>query len=276
MAPWTLLLPEMVYRHSRQQRRSRVPHRAGWHRLSSLRGLPATWSTPTEPGRLVWTVGLYFVDTIAGVICDTGQLGGRPLGRGVFTAEGTLWALVDNESDPDILTIGRFDGVEWRYHDLAAQGGSWTSVVAAAGSNVVVLHAPPEPSPQQLVGFSVTTDAGATWSEVVYPDALERELPFYTYRPSGGDRFSMYTSMAFAGSAVLYVADSRGGLWRSTDFATFSQVPVPGGVKDLKSAGDAVIARIAVETGCRSLAVCQLNDLVRISADGSVEPITAR
>jgi hypothetical protein len=71
--------------------------------------------------------------------------------------------------------------------------------------------------------------------------------------------------MAFAGTSVLYVADGRGDLWRSTDFTTFSQVEVPGSVSELKSADDAVIARL--DDG---------NDLVRISADGSVEPIAAR
>jgi len=75
---------------------------------------------------------------------------------------------------------------------------------------------------------------------------------------------------------VLYVADGRGDLWRSTDFTTFSHVEVPGWVSELKPTGDAVIARIGDGAGCRYPAACQLNDLVRISADGSVEPIKAR
>ncbi len=237
----------------------------------------AGWSTPTGPGRLIWVAGLQFADTVAGTICPTSRLGGPSLAKGVFTPDGALWALVDNETDPDALTIGRYDGAQWRYHDLAPRGGSWTSVIAAAGSNVVVLQAAPEPSPQQLVGLSVTTDAGATWSEVVDRDVLERDLPFFAYRsPDSQAWFSGYTSMAFAGSAVLYVADLRGDLWRSTDFTTFDQVSVPGGVRDLTSAGDAVIARIDNEGTCRYPAVCQLNDLVRISADGSVEPLTVR
>lgn len=237
----------------------------------------ASWSTPTEPGRLVWTAGPNFVDTVAGVICPTSRLGGRPLARGAFTADGTLWALVDNEAGPGTLTIGWYDGVQWRYHDLGSQGGSWTSVLAAAGSNVVVLQAGHEPSHQRLVGLSVTTDAGATWPEVVDPDVLERDLPFSPHvHPDSQIWLSDYTSMAFAGTSVLYVADGIGSLWRSTDFATFSRVSVPGGVRDLTSAGDAVIARIDNEGTCQYPAACQLNDLIRISADGSVEPLTVR
>jgi hypothetical protein len=238
-----------------------------------------TWSTPTEPRRLGWASGLNFVDTVAGTICDTGRLGGRPLAEGVFTADGTLWALVDNESDPEILTIGRYDGARWHYRDLAARGGSWTSVLAAAGSNIVVLVADSEraPAPDHLISLSVTTDAGANWSEVTDPNVLERDLPFSAYvAPNNEDWFSGYTSMAFAGTSVLYVADGNGYLWRSTDFATFSRVSIQGGVRDLKSAGDAVIARHDDGTACGYVAACQLNDLVRISADGSVEPITAR
>ena len=71
--------------------------------------------------------------------------------------------------------------------------------------------------------------------------------------------------MAFAGPSTLYVADGNGDLGRSTDFATFSPVSVPGGVQNLQSAGDVVIA--LTDDG---------NVLVRISADGSVEPIIAR
>jgi len=237
----------------------------------------ASWPTSTEPRRLVWAAGLNFVDTVTGAVCHSGRLGGRPLARGAFTADGALWALVDNETAPDTLTIGRYDGVGWRYRDLAAVGGAWTSVLAAAGSNVVVLQAAPEPTPQQLVGLSVTTDAGATWSEVVDPEVLDSALPFSGFRsPDSQDWFSGYTSMAFAGSSVLYVADGRGDLWRSTDFTTFSHVEVPGWVSELKPTGDAVIARIGDGAGCRYPAACQLNDLVRISADGSVEPIKAR
>jgi hypothetical protein len=238
-----------------------------------------TWSTSTELGRLVWGPGMSFVDTVAGVICDTGRLGGRLLaGDGVFTGDGALWALVDNETGPKTLTIGRYDGLRWRYRDLAAEGGSWTSELAAAGSNIVVLVANSEraPAPDRLLGLSVSTDAGATWSEVVDPDALDRDLPFSRYvAPNSEDWFSGYTSMAFAGTSALYVADGNGDLWRSTDFATFSRVSVPGGVEDLKSAGNAVIARID-SAGCAYPGTCQLNDLIRISADGSVEPITVR
>ncbi|HXJ66094.1 MAG TPA: hypothetical protein VNN79_20220, partial [Actinomycetota bacterium] len=155
----------------------------------------------------------------------------------------------------------------------------WTSVLAAAGSTVVVLLANPEPSPRpdQLVGLAVSTDAGATWSEMVDPDVLARDLPFSSYHPRDDESwFSGYTSMAFAGPSVLYVADGRGDLWRSTDLATFNPIPVPGAVRDLQATGDAVIARIDAGGTCSEPAVCQLDDLVRISADGSVEPITAR
>ena len=240
----------------------------------------STWSTPTKPGRLSWATGYDFVDTVAGVICPTKRLGGRPVAPGVFTAEGTLWALVDNELGPDTLTIGRYDGERWTYHDFGAPGGAWTSVLAASGSTVAVLVANPEPSPRpdQLEGFAVSTDAGATWSEVVDPDVLARHLPFSAYHPSDDEWwFSGYTSMAFAGSSVLYVADGRGDLWRSTDLATFNPISVPGAVRDLQATGNAVLARIAAAGTCsKPAAVCQWDDLVRISADGSVEPIAAR
>jgi hypothetical protein len=70
--------------------------------------------------------------------------------------------------------------------------------------------------------------------------------------------------MAFADESTLYVADGHGRLWRSTDFATFTQVEIADNVADLKPAGDAVIGRV------------DGNELIRISADGSVEPIRAR
>lgn len=236
----------------------------------------AGWPSDTEPGRQVWA-GFNVLDTVTGAVCQSEQLGGRPLSGGGFTADGALWGLADNESDPDTLSIARYDGAEWRYRDLAAKGGSWTSLIAAAGSKVVVLQAAPEPSPQQLVGLSVTTDAGATWSEVVDPDVLARDLPFSAYRsPDSQDWFPAYSSMAFAGTDVLYLADGRGDLWRSTDFTTFSRVEVAGWVRGLQPTGDAVIARIGDGTACDRPAACQLNDLVRISADGSVETLTVR
>ena len=71
--------------------------------------------------------------------------------------------------------------------------------------------------------------------------------------------------MAFAGPSTLYVADGNGDLWRSTDLATFTQVTTVGGVHELQSAGDAVIAR----TG-------DANGLVRIRTDGTVEPLALR
>jgi hypothetical protein len=244
---------------------------------TDCRHVASTWSTPTEPGRLSWATGYDFVDTVAGVICPTKRLGGRPIAPGVFTADGTLWALVDNELGPDTLTVGRYDGERWSYHDFRAPGGAWTSVLAVAGSTVVVLLANPEPSPRpdRLEGLAVSTDAGATWSEVVDPDVLARDLPFSAYHPSNSEWwFSGYTSMAFAGSSVLYVADGRGDLWRSTDLATFKPVSAPGAVRDLQPTGDAVIARIGTGATCsRPGAVCQWDNLVRISADGSVERI---
>jgi hypothetical protein len=236
-----------------------------------------TWSTSPEPGRLVWGPGMSFVDTVAGVICDTGRLGGRTLaGDGVFTADGALWALVDNETGPVALTIGRYDGAAWRYRDLASEGGSWTSLLAAAGSNVAVLVANTEPTPRpdHVLGLTVSTDGGATWSELTDPSVLERDLPFSTYAPLDPEAwFSGYTSMAFAGRSVLYVADGLGYLWRSTDLTTFSQVEVPGGVSDLKPTGDAVIARL---DNSECAGTCQSSDLIRISADGSVEPLVVR
>jgi Tol biopolymer transport system component len=239
----------------------------------------ASWSTPTEPGRLALT-DEKVVDTVAGTICESERLGGPPLSQAVFTPEGTLWALVDNESDPDAFAIGTYDGAEWRYHDFAAPGGALTSVLAASGATVVVLEAAPRPHSDQLLGLAVTADAGVTWSEVVDPDVLERDLPFSTFQPPPSDDetewLSRFTSMAFAGSSVLYVADGRGDLWRSTDFATFSRVSVPRFVAGLSSAGDAVIARIDDGVVCSPPVGCGLNELIRISADGTVEPITAR
>ncbi len=115
------------------------------------------------------------------------------------------------------------------------------------------------------MGFAVTTDAGATWSEVADPGVLKRNLSFSAVTASNPeDWFSGYTSMAFAGTSALYVADGNGELWRSTDFATFSQVEVAGFVSELRPTGDEVIARI------------DRDDLIRIPADGSVEPLTVR
>ncbi|HEX5090033.1 MAG TPA: hypothetical protein VFV89_19650, partial [Nocardioides sp.] len=188
-----------------------------------------------------------------------------------FTSDGTLWALMDNETGPETLTIGRYDGASWHYHDLAADGGSWMSVIAAAGPNVVVVEAALErtPAPDRVVGLSVSTDAGATWHELTDPDDVERSLPFNVSQ-NPDDWFSGYTSIAFAGTSTLYVADGSGALWRSSDFVTFSKVSVPGAVtdhrvSDLRPAGDAVLGRL--DDG---------DDLVRIAADGSVEVIASR
>jgi hypothetical protein len=237
----------------------------------------ANWSTPTEPGRLALVQG-HVVDTVAGTACETEALGGRPLGAsGAFTADGILWYLLDNDPDrPDTLTIGRYDGRQWRYHDFAAQAGHSTSVLAVAGSSVGVLLAAVEPSPQadQLVGLAVTTDGGATWSEVVDPDVLRRNLPF-ALSPNDDDLLSGYTKMAFAGSDVLYVADWRGDLWRSTDFVRFSLVSVPGAVQDLQADGDGVIAAIDGGKVCGDHTGCG-GGTVRISADGAVGPMTTR
>jgi DNA-binding CsgD family transcriptional regulator len=236
----------------------------------------ATWSTPTEPGRM-FAGHDKFVDTAAGTICDARRIGLEPDdGDAVFTAEGTLWTLVNNEPDPDTLTIGRYDGAQWRYYDLASQAATWTSVLAAADSSVAVLQGT-DPTNEdgelvragQFLGLAVTTDDGATWSQV-----LAQELPFATFVPES-PVFALYTSMAFAGESTLYVADGHGYLWRSTDFATFDRVLVPFDVSDLRSAGQAVIARVDDGT-CSFPVECQLNDLVRISADGTWEPIIAR
>jgi hypothetical protein len=238
--------------------------------LSECRGA----NPPLEPGRLVWDWTM--VLDMAGVFCPTRFGGGdwhddgvvaRPLSDyGAFTADGTLWAMVSNEGglSPEQLTtptqtIGKYDGTRWGYRDLALEGPSWESRVAAAGSNVVVLS---------KRGISVTTDDGATWHEVTDPHVLERDLPFLTYEAAD----CCDTSMAFAGSSTLYIADARGGLWRSTDFATFSQIEAPA-VYGLKSAGDDVLARDRGRGGDYAF---DTDDLVRIAADGSVEVLTVR
>jgi hypothetical protein len=239
-----------------------------------------TWSTPTTPGRFVSVTGLSFVDTVSGARCDIDRLDGRSIAQAVFSPEGTLWGLVDNEVDEaGALTIGSYDGSGWRYHDFTTPGGAWTSVLAASGSTAVVLLANPEPSPRpdRLMGIAVTSDGGATWSETVDPAVLKRDLPFSQVLSSNDeDWYSGYTSMAFAGPSVLYVADGRGQLWRSTDLATFEQVSAPGPVAELRSAGDTVIARLTDEPTCTRPATCPLDSMVRISADGTVEPIIDR
>jgi hypothetical protein len=226
----------------------------------------AALSSPTAPGRPGRTAGPDFlVDTVAGTICPVGELGDRPLAM-VTAADGLLWALVDNDTAGGPLTVGRFDGDQWRDHQLPTNGGARTSLLAAAGPNVVVLQAPPEPVAQGLIGLSVSTDAGATWSDIVDQDVLSRDAPFSANRYHQADEwYSSHTSMAFAGSSVLYVADGNGDLWRSTDFTSFDPVEVPGRVSDLKPAGDALIARLIGS-----------DDLVRIAADGAVTMIAVR
>ena len=214
---------------------------------------------PVEPGRLVWH-GI--VLDRAGVFCPTRFGGGdepddglvaRPLsGSGAFTADGRLWALVSNEDAPPTQTIGMFDGTRWHYRDLAPQGQAFDGVVAAGGSNVVVLS---------QGGLSATTDNGATWREVTDRRVLERDLPFLADGPAAG---CCSISAAFAGSSTLYVADARGGLWRSTDLTTFHQTEAPG-VYGLKSAGDDVLALVK-----------DSDELVRIAADGRVERLVVR
>ena len=216
---------------------------------------------PVEPGRLVWdgivldTVGVYCPTRFGGGDFDDDGMKARFLtGSGGFTADGRLWALVDNDADPDLtLTIGMFDGTRWHYRDLAPKGSANNSTVAAAGSNVVVLG---------RSGLSVTTDGGATWHEVNDPQALERDLPFLATECCNAND---PVSMAFAGRHTLYVADAFGGLWRSTDLTTFHVIEAPGALHNLKSADDDVLA---MEN--------DTDDLVRIAADGRVERLTVR
>ena len=212
---------------------------------------------PVEPGRLVWdgivldTVGVYCPTRFGGGDFDDDGMKARFLtGSGGFTADGRLWALVDKKADPDqTLTIGMFDGTRWQYRDLAPKGSANDStVVAAAGSNVVVLS---------RTGLSVTTDDGTTWHEVTDAHVLKRNLPFLTHASPH--------EMAFAGSSTLYVTDGFGDLWRSTDLTTFHQVEAPGALHNLKSAGDDVLALVH-----------DTDDLVRIGADGRVERLTVR
>ena len=179
----------------------------------------------------------------------------RPLAAaGGFTADGRLWALVSNENAPPTQTIGMFDGTRWHYRDLAPEGPAFHSLVAAAGSNVVVLS---------RAGLSVTTNNGATWQEVTDPSVLDRNLPFLSYEAD--DDCCLTTEMAFAGSSTLYVADALGGLWRSTDLITFHRVQAPARVHSLKSAGDHVLALLEDTT-----------DLALISADGRMQRLTVR
>jgi hypothetical protein len=103
---------------------------------------------------------------------------------------------------------------------------------------------------------------------------LRRNLPF-ALSPNDDDLLSGYTKMAFAGSDVLYVADWRGDLWRSTDFVRFSLVSVPGAVQDLQADGDGVIAAIDGGKVCGDHTGCG-GGTVRISADGAVGPMTTR
>ena len=217
---------------------------------------------PLKPGRLVWNWGGAF--DLAGVYCPTSlgtgdrpdpSLNGQTLAgsAAAFTADGRLWALVNNEAQSDRRqTIGTFDGSRWRYHNLAARGDASASEIAAVGSTVVVLG---------RSGISVTTDDGGTWHEVTDPDALAGRLPFLSIPGSG----CCLMSMALAGPSTMYVSDGVGGLWRSTDLATFRRVETPSKVTDLKSSGDEAFARVA--SG---------EDLVRIAANGRVERLTAR
>lgn len=215
-------------------------------------GLP-----PVQPGRLVWD-GMVF-DT-AGVYCPT-RFGGDDVGydtgiearfldrSGGFTADGSLWAMVSNEdASTQQQTIGKFDGSRWHYRDLALEGASNDSEVAAAGSNVVVLGSR---------GISITTDGGTNWGEVT-------DLPFLPDDPEDWAAALGGPSVAFAGSSTLYVSDERGRLWRSTDLTTFQQIDAPK-VLGLKSAGDDVLAWVD-----------EPYDLARITADGRVEPLTVR
>ena len=216
---------------------------------------------------MAWSVGHSYIDTVTGDMCPINQLGGRSVARGLLTPDNSLFALVDNELGPETLTVGRYDGQQWEYHDLATPGGAWTSVMAADGSTVVILVAnlEPEPGPDSLNGFVYTTDGGETWTEVSDPAVLRQNLPFSTALSDNlEDWFSGYTSMALADPSTVYVADGNGELWRSDDFSTFSPIEVSGFVSDLRPTADGVIARV------------DDNSLIHISADGTVDARTSR
>jgi hypothetical protein len=193
-------------------------------------------------------LGPYLVDTVAGTSCDTTGFEARTLRDGAYAEDGTLWGLVGDGNAGPWPAVGRYDGVRWSYHDLVGTRSDGDNALAVAGSHVAVLHGADGAA---VHGLSVTSDGGASWSEVGAAD-----LPF-----------DAYDSMAFAGTSTLFVADSEGVLWRSTDGTRFSRVETSDRVSGLESAGDAVIARAGSTDG---------DALVRITGDGRTEPLVVR
>ena len=209
---------------------------------SLVRQKECTLPSEVEVGRHVIVpsalFGQYLVDLKTATTCITE---GRPFSEigGMPSGNGRHWALTSD------TTISWSDGLRSRRHELPDAQGDVD--LAVSGPRVAVLQSGDE---QVFARLTVTKDNGATWSELG-----PAEVPFATY-----------DSMAFAGATALFVADATaGGLWRSTDLVHFSRVETPNWVRGLIQSDGAVLAQVAFS-----------DTLIRITADGRVEPLVAK
>ena len=207
-----------------------------------VRPTECTLPSDVEPGRHILVpsalIGQNLVDLEAATTCNVDSEAYPELAA-TYSATGTRWALTSD------TTITWTDGARSHSHQLPDAQGDID--LAVSGPRVAVLQSGDD---NVFARLTVTKDNGATWSELD-----PAEVPFATY-----------DSMAFAGTSAFFVADATTGtLWRSTDLVNFNQVETPDWVRGLLPADDAVLAQVGSS-----------DDLIRVTAEGKVEPIVTK
>jgi hypothetical protein len=158
---------------------------------------------------------------------------------GTIAADGTVWATPSVPAPPIDVRISWLQPGSatsaWQHHTFSTtfDDGPAPGPIAVAGDHVAALAMHDGVDVATYGVFAVTTDAGATWSDL-HPS----DLPF-----------DNVDALAATSSGTLYVAttasDGAGRLFRSTDrtWTRFTEVSGARGVHQLVAAGDLVIAR---------------------------------
>lgn len=167
-----------------------------------------------------------------------GTAGVEGWGDAAMAPDGTVWATTSPPSPTTLVQVSWLvpGTTSWQHHTISpspsSAGGFSTGPVAVAGDHVAALAMHEGVDVVRFGTFALTTDGGASWSELSAAD-----LPFDTV-----------DAMAATSGGTLYVASSdRTGedrLFRSTDttWRHFAEVPDARGSYRLVAAGPQVVA----------------------------------
>ena len=207
-----------------------------------------TWPRAREAQRYVLVDSLMapnLVDTEGRTTCDTtGFEDARTLVHGTVDDEGTVWGLAGDGVDGPRRgkpAVARYDGTDWTYRDLAKDADPGSSLIDVEGATTVVAAVSGDGT---VLGLVVSTDGGATWTDVPMPDAVGIE------------------SLALADPSTLFLVDREHTLWRSTDLRGFQRVTLDHPVSGLQPVGGSLLARVV-----------GTEDLLRITPDGVAAPV---